>query len=137
MFKHPEKTMAVNPKTLDFSSLSEFLVGTGGKTSIFRARPGQPSNQNLPGAWLKNPNLGLCLAFRESQWQYDRAGLEPDGTHSYGLFQIHLVAHPEISISSATDPVIATEWSAQQIAAGHVGWWTTYHEYCDSLQLAG
>ena len=29
MFKHPENTMAVNPKTLGFSALSEFLVGTG------------------------------------------------------------------------------------------------------------
>jgi hypothetical protein len=28
MFKHPENTMAVNPKTLDFSRLSEFLVAT-------------------------------------------------------------------------------------------------------------
>src|ERR1700686_3901296 len=28
MFKHPENTMAVNPKTLDFSALSEFSVGT-------------------------------------------------------------------------------------------------------------
>jgi hypothetical protein len=29
MFKHPENTMAVNPKTLDFSALSEVSVGTG------------------------------------------------------------------------------------------------------------
>jgi hypothetical protein len=29
MFKHAENTMAVNPETLDFSLLSEFLVGTG------------------------------------------------------------------------------------------------------------
>ena len=28
MFKHPENTMAVNPKTLDFSAFSEFSVGT-------------------------------------------------------------------------------------------------------------
>src|ERR1700722_16832773 len=28
MFKHPENTMAVNPKTLGFSALSEFSVGT-------------------------------------------------------------------------------------------------------------
>src|ERR1700722_204430 len=28
MFKHPENTMALNPKTLGFSALSEFLVGT-------------------------------------------------------------------------------------------------------------
>jgi hypothetical protein len=82
-----------------------------------------------------NPNLGLCIAYRESQWQYDRAGLEPDGTHSDGLFQIHLVAHPEISIASATDPVFATEWTAQQIAAGNVKWWSTYHEYCDGLAV--
>jgi N-acetyl-anhydromuramyl-L-alanine amidase AmpD len=61
--------------------------------------------------------------------------LEPDGTHSYGLFQIHLAAHPDISIASATDPGFATEWSAQQIAAGRVSWWTTYHEYCDSLSI--
>jgi hypothetical protein len=28
MFKHPENTMAVNPKTLDFSVFSQFSVGT-------------------------------------------------------------------------------------------------------------
>jgi hypothetical protein len=29
MFKHTQNTMVVNPKTLDFPQLSEFLVGTG------------------------------------------------------------------------------------------------------------
>jgi hypothetical protein len=29
MLKHAENTMAVNPKTLDFSTSSEFSVGTG------------------------------------------------------------------------------------------------------------
>jgi hypothetical protein len=30
MLEHAENTMAVNPKTLDFSPLSEFLVRTSG-----------------------------------------------------------------------------------------------------------
>jgi hypothetical protein len=34
MFKHAENTMAGNPKTLDFSWLSEFLVATSGEAEI-------------------------------------------------------------------------------------------------------
>jgi hypothetical protein len=33
MLKHAENTMAANPKTLDFSRRSEFLVATGGGTT--------------------------------------------------------------------------------------------------------
>jgi hypothetical protein len=42
MLKHAKNTMAINPKTLDFSPFSEFLVGTvariDGENSIFSRR---------------------------------------------------------------------------------------------------
>jgi len=35
-----------------------------------------------------------------------------DGGESYGLWQIHLKSHPDVSTEQALDPVWATEWSA-------------------------
>jgi hypothetical protein len=37
MFKHPENTMAANPKTLTFSAFSEFSVGTAVRIAATRA----------------------------------------------------------------------------------------------------
>lgn len=37
------------------------------------------------------------------------------------------LAH-DMTEASETDLVFATEWSAEQIAAGYVARWTTYHE---------
>jgi hypothetical protein len=53
-------------------------------------------------------------------------------SYYFGLFQFHLVAHSEISIASATEPVFATTWTAEQIAAGNVEIWSTFDQYCDS-----
>jgi hypothetical protein len=46
MFKHPENTMAVNPKTPDFSAFSEFSVGT---TCTIEVRITQ-NNQSIIGS---------------------------------------------------------------------------------------
>jgi hypothetical protein len=49
ILKHPENTIAVNPKTLDFSPLSEFLAGTTG-ISDHRTRP-----EDFPCSSRPNP----------------------------------------------------------------------------------
>lgn len=45
---------------------------------------------------------------------------------SYGLVQIHLPAHPNISKEEATDPEFAVDFLAKNIAAGHASMWSCY-----------
>jgi hypothetical protein len=70
-----------------------------------------------------NPRLALWIASKESQFNPDAVG---DNGTSYGIFQIHLPAHPDITIASATDPQFATSWAMRQILAGKVSMWSTF-----------
>lgn len=45
---------------------------------------------------------------------------------SYGLVQIHLPDHPEISYEQAIDPNFAVEFMAQQFAEGNGKIWSCY-----------
>lgn len=49
---------------------------------------------------------------------------------SYGLFQINLCAHPDVSVSDAENPFFAARWAAQQIAAGNINQWTAWRDRC-------
>lgn len=45
---------------------------------------------------------------------------------SYGLAQIHLPDHPEISKTQTMDPDFAVEFMAKEFAAGHQSSWTCW-----------
>lgn len=47
---------------------------------------------------------------------------------SFGLAQIHLPAHPEITKEQATDPLWAIDYLVRQVAQGRGNMWTCYHE---------
>lgn len=52
----------------------------------------------------------------------------PAGTRekSFGIMQVHLPDHPDISESQAKDPDWSSEWAAKQFAAGNARWWTCW-----------
>lgn len=54
--------------------------------------------------------------------------IRKDGTRepSFGIFQIDLEMHHDISVASATDPVWAANWAAEQWANGDASYWTCY-----------
>ena len=45
---------------------------------------------------------------------------------SYGLVQIHLPDHPEVSYEQATDPEFSIAFLAKHLSLGHGWWWTCY-----------
>lgn len=45
---------------------------------------------------------------------------------SFGIFQIHLPAHPEVTRAQALDPWFSIDWAAKQFAAGKQNMWTCY-----------
>lgn len=47
-----------------------------------------------------------------------------DGGNSYGLWQIHLPSHPDITKEQALDPQWSTDWAMKQMAAGRASIWT-------------
>jgi len=45
---------------------------------------------------------------------------------SYGIAQIHLPAHPHITLEQALDPLWSIEWMAEQFAEGRENMWTCH-----------
>ena len=61
----------------------------------------------------------------ECESNLDPSTIGDHGT-SYGIAQIHLSAHPDISKEEALDPEFAIKWTAQHFAKGHASWWTCW-----------
>ena len=49
---------------------------------------------------------------------------EGDNSRSFGLAQIHLPAHPDITKAQATDPRFALDWTIKEWKAGNENMWT-------------
>lgn len=47
---------------------------------------------------------------------------------SFGVAQIHLPAHTDISKAQALDPIWSIDWAAQQFKAGKQSMWTCYRK---------
>lgn len=47
---------------------------------------------------------------------------------SYGLAQIHLPAHPEVTMAEALDPVFSIDFMAKNMAKGKYSMWSCYTE---------
>jgi hypothetical protein len=83
-----------------------------------------------------NPALTECLAAHESQWDATRVGdIGNKNGESYGLVQIEIQQHPDVTHAEALDPTFATEWMLKEIKAGRVNEWSTYLEYCLSIRI--
>ncbi len=68
--------------------------------------------------------IGAAIALAESGGRTDAVG---DGGTSYGLWQIHLPAHPDVSQACALDPGCAAA-AAVRISSGGTDWtpWSTF-----------
>lgn len=51
---------------------------------------------------------------------------EGDNHTSFGISQIHLPAHPEVTKEQAFNPVFASEFMAKEFARGHQRIWSCY-----------
>ncbi len=70
-----------------------------------------------------DPEPFIETARCESNFKASAVG---DNGTSFGVFQIHLPAHPYISKEQALDPWFAAEWAAKSFADGKQKWWTCY-----------
>ena len=61
----------------------------------------------------------------ESNWDINIVG---DFGTSFGLMQIHLPAHPDITQAEADDPIWAMNWAADQWSKGNAHIWTCARE---------
>lgn len=66
----------------------------------------------------------------QSQHTYSNERYGPVGSQeqSYGLWQIHLPAHPDISKEQALDPIWSTDWAADEWVAGRQSQWSCYKD---------
>lgn len=51
-----------------------------------------------------------------------------DADRSFGVAQVYLPAHPEITKAEALDPDFALDWSAREFSEGHQNMWTCYRD---------
>lgn len=51
-----------------------------------------------------------------------------DSGTSFGVAQVHLPAHPEITKAEALDPLWAINWTAEEFAAGDADLWSCYRK---------
>lgn len=76
---------------------------------------------------FKKESAGFVDVHIQSQYP-DKSG--PNGKeNSWGVCQIDLDYHPEITKAEATDPVFCLDWSAQQWSAGHAASWSAWREF--------
>lgn len=52
-----------------------------------------------------------------------------DGGHSYGIAQIHLPSHRNITIEQAQSIPFSAEFMAQEFSKGNARIWTCYRKY--------
>lgn len=91
--------------------------------------------------WGANRHTMASVIQCESQWDVEAKGdYTIDGVHfypkklapagawptSFGLVQIHLPAHPDITKQQAYDPVFAIDYLAHQLSIGKGSQWTCY-----------
>lgn len=82
-----------------------------------------------------DPNMALKVANAESGLQPDIQSQYKDPTgpngreDSWGIFQIHLPAHKEVTHAEAIDPAFNIEWSMKEMSKdGSCKIWTTCYE---------
>lgn len=75
-------------------------------------------------------DLMVCLITKETSgtWNPDiQSGFYKNGVReeSYGLAQIHIPSHPDITVEQAKDTLYAIEFMAKEISNGRSWEWTT------------
>lgn len=72
------------------------------------------------------PRVAVGIANAESQLNSEAIG---DHNTSFGLYQIHLPAHKEITVQQAHDIIFSTEWSLNEMKQNGCKIWST----CDNV----
>ena len=80
---------------------------------------------------LKNENNTFDFK-RQSELKYKKGNkwgfVEGTREKSYGLAQIHLPDHPDVSYEEAINPEFSIEFMAKNFAKGNEGWWMGYEK---------
>ena len=74
------------------------------------------------------------LKYESQGWKNQQSTIPhaggPNGLEdSWGVCQIHLPDHPDITKEEALDPVFCVNWTIEQFKKGHADWWTGYRLY--------
>lgn len=73
-----------------------------------------------------NVNLELMEGIIKCESSFNPGAIGDYG-HSFGLVQIFLPAHPDISKEEALNPFFSAFYLAQQISLGHASMWSCYN----------
>lgn len=106
----PAQAESISPLTVEYSTSTAPLI-----INAFAARYGADFYDLLA--------VAKCESGLDANAKGDYKNGKPT---SFGIFQIHLPSHPEVTRAQALDPWFSIEWSAKHFAAGNQNMWTCY-----------
>ena len=113
------------PKTWFDTSDTDYA--TVGENSLIQLLPQHEPIEELikriAEDYKVSPSLMLRIARCESGLRPSAIG---DFNNSFGLWQIHLPSHPQITKEQALNALWSTKWSAEKIANGKAYMWTCF-----------
>lgn len=94
----------------------------------------KPELLELTGFYAQKYGVSKSLMIRiinceDGSWNPKaRSGIIKNGVEepSFGLVQIHLPSHPDVSLAQATDPHFALNFLAFHLSKGHARMWSCY-----------
>lgn len=126
----------IKPIFATLQSLAIALAALSAQLQTVRAQELYNPSDSLPqiaaeisDAYGLNTPLFLKVITCESGFNSNAVG---DLGTSFGLAQIHLPAHPEITEQEAEDPIFSLKFMADEWRANHESEWTCYTELTKS-----
>lgn len=114
----PVVVVKPEPKVLSVNELvtlyaSKYAVSEGVMLRIMECenKSRDPKGQSKHIYYFSDPKRNIVEGTRE---------------RSYGLVQIHLPDHPDVSYEQATDPEFSIDFLAKHLSRGHGFWWTCF-----------
>lgn len=106
----------ISPITVEYSSSTAPLIA-----QAYAYRNGADFDDLWRTIECENPLLDPAL-----QSYYKRAGGPNGRENSWGLAQIHLPDHPDVTRAQAQDPFFSLDWMSKEFAAGRESQWTCW-----------
>jgi hypothetical protein len=76
-------------------------------------------------ASIRGVDVSTALAIAKCESNFNGKAVGDHGT-SFGTYQIHLPAHPNITKAQALNPTFAINWSINQMALGKFSQWSCF-----------
>lgn len=127
ILQNPTQLVALDkPQKVEITNKVEFVESL---VEIYAAKYNVSKSSLLKT--IKNENNTFDFD-RQSDLKYKKGNRwgfkEGEREKSYGIAQIHLPDHPDVTYEEATDPEFSVNFMASNFAKGNENWWSGYEK---------